>query len=70
MKIKICAILFVLCLSGCTMQTQGHSEWELYLGVRAKQVDDGPNPASIGIESKNLDKIVDSLTDGEISEAE
>lgn len=54
--------------AGCAIQTNGEASWEAYFGVRTKQHSD--EPAQVKVESSVVDKIVDSLTDGKVSEAE
>jgi hypothetical protein len=61
--------LFVMFISfGCAIKTTGKGSWEIYYGVRTEQ--DGETPSTVSIESSIVDKIVDSLTDGEVSEEE
>ncbi len=65
--------LFAVCLlligiTGCTASTSGESTWEVYGGFRARQI--GETPASVSVQSTVVDKIVDSLTDGEVTEEE
>lgn len=63
----IAACLFIG-ITGCGISTQGEANWELYGGFRTKQHSE--EPAEIIVESSVVDKIVDSLTDGEVTEAE
>jgi cytochrome b561 len=64
--LSVCMI--IIPISGCAVSTQGDASWELYAGFRTKQHSE--EPAKITVESSVVDKIVDSLTDGEVSEAE
>lgn len=63
-------LILTLCLfiTGCGFVTSGEGSWEIYGGFRTKQY--STEPANISIQSDVLDKIVDSFTDGEVSEAE
>ncbi|KKN91215.1 hypothetical protein LCGC14_0220830 [marine sediment metagenome] len=55
-------------IMGCTITTAGEASWEMYGGFRTRQHSD--IPAKVTIQSSVVDKIVDSLTDGEVSEEE
>lgn len=72
MNKKYVGLFFSACLLigtvGCAAITSGSGSWEIYGGVRTKQ--DGDKPAKIEIQSSVVDKIVDSLTDGEVTDAE
>jgi len=69
---RFATLMLAVCLAvgtiGCSIGTQGEASWELYAGFRTKQHSE--EPAKIVIESSVVDKIVESLTDGEVSEAE
>lgn len=71
-KCTVSKLFAVCCLlvgtAGCTVTTSGESSWEVYTGIRARQT--GETPASVSIESTVVDKIVDSLIDGEVTEEE
>lgn len=54
--------------SGCAVITKGNASWEVFFGVRHGQV--GEEPASVGVESPVLERLIDNLTDGEVTEAE
>lgn len=54
--------------TGCAFTTQGDGSWEIYAGIKTKQHSE--QPAKVTIESSVVDKIVDSLTDGKVSETE
>jgi len=60
--------LMVIPISGCAVGTHGEASWELYAGFRTGQHSE--EPAKITVDSSVVDKIVDSLTDGEVTEAE
>jgi len=68
MKKCFLMLMLTLCLfvgsTGCSIVTTGDGSWEAYVGVRTK------GPAKVEIKSTVVDKIVDSFTDGEISEDE
>ena len=72
MRKRFATLLLAACLlvgtTGCTITTTGEGSWEVYGGVRTKQHSEGP--AKGEFESSVVDTIVDSLTDGEVSEAE
>lgn len=72
MKKNIVTSLFALCLfvgtTGCAITTTGEANWEVYGGIRTRQLSEGP--ASVEFQSSVVDKITDSLTDKEISPAE
>lgn len=73
MKDRLVKLMLVACLvfgtTGCSLVTKGAGNWELYAGIRTAKTSE--EPASVGIESKvledSIEKIVDSLTDGEVS---
>ena len=54
--------------SGCAVVTKGSGTWEAYCGVRTEKTSE--EPASVGIESPVLERMIDNLTDGETTEAE
>ncbi len=65
--------LFAVCLlligtAGCNVTTTGESNWEVYTGFRTRSI--GDKPSSVSIKSSVVDKIVDSITDGEVTEEE
>jgi hypothetical protein len=68
MRKNIVTLLFSAFLligtTGCSVTTSGEGSWEIYGGFRTKQ--HSPKPANVTIKSQ----IVDSLTDGEISDKE
>ena len=72
MKNSFVALMLVAGLfigtSGCHVITKGNSSWEVYGGVRTEQISE--EPASVGIESPVLERLIDNLTDGEATEAE
>lgn len=55
-------------ISGCAVVTNGSASWEVFYGVRHTQGSE--EPASVGIESEVLERLIDNLTDGEVTEAE
>ncbi len=69
---KISALLLIACFAvgtiGCTVGTIGGADWEIYHGFRTKQTSEVPSVVSV--ESSVVDKVVDSLTDGTVSEQE
>lgn len=69
---KFATLLLTACLAvgtiGCAVTTAGEASWEMYGGVRTRQHSD--EPAKVNIQSSVVDKIVDSLTDGEVSDDE
>lgn len=69
---RFAILLLAICLAlgaiGCVVTTAGEGSWELYGGFRTKQY--GKEPAKITIKSNVVDKIVDSFTDGEVTEDE
>lgn len=54
--------------TGCAIVTKGSGSWEVFYGVRSAQNSD--EPASVGVESDVLERLIDNLTDGEVTEAE
>jgi (2Fe-2S) ferredoxin len=60
--------------TGCALVTANEGSWEIYAGIRAKQISE--EPARVEIQSTLIDTIVDSLTkdikigDNKISKAE
>jgi len=54
--------------AGCAIKTGGKSTWTIFCGISTEQQSE--EQASVSVESTVVDKIVDSLTDGEISDAE
>lgn len=73
MRKRFVTSLLAVCLlvgpiSGCSFTTTGEANWEVYGGVRTRQLSE--EPASVEIKSSVVDKVVDSLTDGEVTEAE
>ena len=72
MRNSFVALMLVVCLfvgnTGCALVTKGDASWEVYCGVRTTQNSD--EPASVGIESDVLERLIDNLTDGEATEAE
>lgn len=72
MRNSFVALMLVACLfvgnTGCAFVTKGDASWEVYGGVRTTQNSD--EPASVGIESPVLERLIDNLTDGEVTEAE
>ena len=68
MRRIIWAVILSLGLTGCAVLTEGESSFEIYCGIRAKQHNE--QPAKVAVESSVVDKIIDSLTDGKVSDAE
>ncbi len=72
MKNRFAVIMLSVCLlfgtAGCAVTTEGNSSWEVYGGLRMNQ--DSEKPAKVSVGSTILDRIVDSLTDGEVTEKE
>ncbi len=72
MRRNIVTSLLAACLligtTGCMINTTGEANWEVYGGVRTRQLSE--EPASVEFQSSLVDKITDSLIDGEISNAE
>lgn len=66
--VLLCAAFLLIGTFGCSLQTDGEGIWELCLGVHTKQISD--KPAKVELKSSVIDKIVDSLTDGKVSEEE
>lgn len=62
------SVFLLVGTTGCFIITEGESSWEIYTGMRAKQ--QGKKTAKVGIKSSVVDKIVNSLMDGEVSNAE
>jgi len=54
--------------SGCAIVTKGNGSWEAFCGIRTEKISE--EPASVGIESDVLERLIDNLTDGEVTEAE
>lgn len=54
--------------TNCALITDGEGSWEACFVIRTKRV--GDKPAKVEIKSSIVDKIVNSLIDGEISEQE
>ncbi|RLC88977.1 MAG: hypothetical protein DRJ03_00005 [Chloroflexi bacterium] len=69
---RLATLLLTVCLAvgatGCAFTTTGEASWEVYGGIRTRQLSE--EPAKVEIESSVVDKIVESLTDGEVTEAE
>lgn len=69
---KLSALLLTVCVAvgaiGCAVSTTGSASWELYGGFRTIQNSEGPSTVELG--SSVVDKIMNSLTDGEVSEVE
>lgn len=69
---RFVTLLLAICLAvgttGCTVTTAGEGSWELYGGFRTRQ--HGEKPVKITVQSSVIDKIIDPLTDGEVTEAE
>ena len=69
---RLATLLLTVCLAvgatGCAVTTAGEASWELYGGFRTRQHSE--EPAKITVESSVVDKVVDSLIDGEVTEAE
>lgn len=69
---KFAILLLIACLAvgttGCSTTTTGEGTWEAFCGIRTKQI--GKTPAKVELKSSVVDKIVDSLNDGEVSDAE
>lgn len=69
---RFATLLLTVCLAvgttGCAFTTTGKASWEVYGGVRTEQLSD--EPSKVEIESSVVDKIVESFTDGEVTEAE
>ena len=72
MRNSFVSLMLVACLfvgnTGCAVVTKGDSAWEAYCGVRTKQ--NSEEPGSVGVESAVLERLIDNLTDGEVTEAE
>lgn len=72
MRNSFVALMLVACLfvgsTGCAVVTKGDSTWEVFCGIRTKQ--NSEEPASVGVESAVLERLIDNLTDGEATEAE
>jgi len=72
MKKYLITLLLAACLSlgtaGCVVTTTGEASWEAYIGIRTRQHSE--EPSKVEIQSSVVDKIADSLTDGEVSEVE
>ena len=72
MRRILATLLLAVCLfggtSGCAVTTTGEASWELYGGVRTRQHSE--EPAKVEVESSVVDSIVNSFTDGEVTEAE
>ena len=64
----LCFLTHLLLGSGCVVTTSGEANWEIYAGIRTKQ--SSPEPASVEIQSSVVDKLMESFSDGEVSEAE
>ena len=60
MRKRFCILCLVLFLSGCSVVTQGEGKWEFCMSIQTKQISE--QPAKVGLESKALDKIIDSIT--------
>lgn len=69
MRKRLMTLLLTVCLlantTGCAIITGNEGSWELYVGVRTKQI--GNKPARVEIQSTVVEKIVDSFTDGKVS---
>lgn len=72
MTTKVKTLMLTACLllgtSGCAAITTGEASWEVFAGCRTKQHSE--EGAEVRIESSVVEKIVDSMTDKEITEAE
>jgi len=58
-KNKIFLGLFTLLLNGCIVTTSGDATWELYVGVRTRQI--SKEPSKINFQSNQIDKIISSF---------
>lgn len=67
-KMFMISLSVMFLITGCTIGTVGEGSWEVYGGVRTKQ--HSTTPSKITIQSSVVDKVVDALIDGEISEEE
>jgi hypothetical protein len=69
---SLITLVFVVCLfagnTGCAIVTKGDSQWEIYCGIRTKQ--NSEQPGSVGVESAVFEKLIESFTDGETTDAE
>jgi hypothetical protein len=69
---RLVTLMLVACLfagnTGCALVTKGDSQWEVYCGIRTEQKSE--EAGSVGIESSVLEKLIESFTDGETTEAE
>lgn len=73
MRNRFATLLLAACLvvgpvTGCSFTTTGEANWEVYGGVRTRQLSE--ESASVEIQSSVVDKVIYSLTDGEVTEAE
>ncbi len=72
MRKTLTTLVLALCLfttaPGCALVTKGDAQWEAYCGIRTKQTSE--EAGSVGIESAVLEKLIESLTDGEVTDAE
>jgi hypothetical protein len=61
---KLAALLLVICLTfgttGCSVITSGESSWEVYGGVRTKQISD--EPGKVEVKSTLVDKLIDMFS--------
>ncbi len=67
-KSFVIPILASILLTGCAVGTQGNGSLEIYAGIRTTQV--GPTAPGLKLESTVVTKIVDSLLDGKVTDAE
>lgn len=69
---KIVTLLFATFLlfevAGCQIITEGDGSWEACFSIRTKQ--NSEQPAKVELKSSVIDKVVDSLTDDKVSDAE
>jgi len=69
---KLVTLLLTVCLTvwatGCSVTTTGSTSWEMYGGFRT--INDGKVPAKIEFKSSVVDKILGTLTDDKVTEAE
>ena len=72
MRKKLITLLLAVCLfastAGCAFTTTGEAGWEVYFGIKTKQYSE--QPGKVQIESSAVDRIIESLTDGKVSNEE
>jgi len=61
-------LIFLFGTIGCSIIPQGNGGLEIYAGIRTTQI--GLVPPKLTIESTVVDKLVDLLLDGKVTEAE